>query len=45
MLIAYVSPYAAPAGTYTVIARFSYSTSAPGEWVTLERRATFDWVP
>lgn len=37
--------YLAPAGTYTVVARFSYATSVPGEWVVLERRARFAWVP
>jgi len=43
---AWPSPtYQAPAGTYTVIARFYYATSAQGEWVALERRVTFAWVP
>jgi hypothetical protein len=37
--------YPAPAGTYTVVARFSYATAVPGEWVVLERRASFAWVP
>jgi hypothetical protein len=37
--------YAAPPGTYTVIARFGYSTSVQGDFLTLERRATFEWAP
>jgi len=37
--------YPAPAGTYTVVARFGYMTSVPGESIPLERRATFTWVP
>jgi hypothetical protein len=41
--------YPAPAGAYTVVARFSYETSAPGapggNWTPLEQRATFTWVP
>jgi hypothetical protein len=37
--------YDAPPGTYTVVARFHYATSVPGEWIPLERRVTFDWVP
>jgi len=40
--------YPAPAGTYTVVAGFSYEISAPGppeEWIPLERRATFTWKP
>lgn len=37
--------YAAPPGTYTVVARFSYATSVPGEWIPLERRVTFAWEP
>ena len=36
--------YPAPPGMYTVIARFSYSTSVPGEWIPLESRATFAWM-
>jgi hypothetical protein len=42
----YPSPtYSAKLGTYTVIAHFGYSTTAPGESIPLERRATFDWQP
>jgi len=37
--------YPAPPGTYTVVARFSYATSVPGEWIPLERRVTFAWEP
>ena len=37
--------YPAPPGTYTVIARFTYAISVPGEWVPLERRTTFAWAP
>ncbi len=37
--------YPAPPGTYTVIARFSYATRVPGEWLPLERRTTFEWQP
>jgi len=37
--------YAAPPGTYTLIARFSYATSVPGEFLPLERRTTFTWAP
>jgi len=28
-----------------MITFFRYATSVPGEWITLERRATFAWVP
>jgi hypothetical protein len=37
--------YPAPEGTYTVVARFSYRTSVPGESFTVERRTTFTWTP
>ena len=37
--------YPAPPGTYTMIAYFRYATSVPWKWITLERRATFAWVP
>ena len=37
--------YSAPPGTYTVIARFSYAASVPGDVLTLERRTTFVWAP
>jgi len=37
--------YPAPRGTYTVIARFSYAPSVPGDVLTLERRTTFEWAP
>lgn len=37
--------YAAPPGTYTVIARFRYTTAMFGQWTTLERRSTFVWAP
>jgi hypothetical protein len=41
----YPSPtYAAPPGTYTVIATFAYSPPT-GERVAVERRTTFDWRP
>ena len=37
--------YSAPPGTYTVIARFSYAASVPGDFLALERRTTFAWAP
>ena len=37
--------YAAPAGTYTVIARFGYQSRPSGEWRPLERRVAFVWRP
>ena len=37
--------YAAPPGTYTVVARFMYRTSIEGESIQLERTATFVWDP
>jgi len=41
----YPSPtYAAPPGTYTVIASFGYRVP-PGQWVDLTRRTTFIWRP
>ena len=41
----YPSPtYAAPSGTYTVIATFAYRPPS-GEWVGLARRTTFVWLP
>lgn len=42
----YPSPtYAAPAGTYTVLARFFYSKDPTGEWIIVKRAATFTWAP
>jgi hypothetical protein len=37
--------YAAPPGTYTVIARFRYKTDMFGQWTSLERRTAFVWAP
>ena len=37
--------YPAPAGTYTAIAGFSYTTVPGGEGISVERRATFVWKP
>lgn len=41
--------YTAPAGAYTVIARYWYATrngpEGPTNWVLLERRATVNWTP
>jgi len=37
--------YAAPPGTYTVVAGFAYSLTRGGEAFRIERRATFVWNP
>ena len=37
--------YEAPAGTYTVVAEFSYASVQDGPFNKIEQRATFEWQP